>query len=84
MNKADQATEMLLAMNEIDEKNYSQILHERVGVELLSLFERYCRELVPEDEDNNILNTLVHLMITGYLIHSNEEQSLFGPTIETA
>ena len=76
MEKAQKALEMLMSMNQIDQENYSKILRDKIGMKLLSIFEKYCRELVPDDNDEAILNTLVHLMITGYLIRSNEEETV--------
>ena len=76
MEKAQKALEMLASMNQIDQENYSKILKDKIGMELLSIFERYCRELVPDENEEAILNTLVHLMITGYLIRSNEEETV--------
>lgn len=83
MDKSEKALEMLMAMNQIDQENYSKVLRDKVGMELLSIFERYCHELAP-DNDESILNTLVHLMITGYLIRSNEEEAVLKSNIEIA
>ncbi|MFO1520036.1 MAG: hypothetical protein U1F57_10295 [bacterium] len=83
MEKAEKALQLLMSLNEIEEADYATLLQQKIGVELLTIFERYCHELAPEDQDN-LVNTLVHLMITGYLIRANEEESLTGPTIEIA
>jgi len=84
MTKAEKGLAMLMTLNEMEEGQYAKFLQEKIGVELLSVFERYCRELVPEDQDNQLISTLVHLMITGYLIRANEEEESQGPTIEIA
>ena len=84
MNKAETGLAMLMALNEMNEAQYAQLLQQKIGVELLTIFERYCRELVPENEDDQLVSTLVHLLITGYLIRDNEEGEKTGPSIEIA
>ena len=84
VTKAEKGLAMLMALNEMDEVQYAQLLQQKIGVELLTIFERYCRELVPESEDDQLVSTLVHLLITGYLIRDNEGEEKEGPSIEIA
>jgi len=80
--KAENALQLLIDLNEMDAPQYQNILKDRLGGELLAVFESYCRELIPEDERPEVLGTLVHLMITGYLVSANEAQPVTGPLIQ--
>ncbi len=73
--KGDQALGCLTELSKLDEAGYGNIIKEDVGPEILMVFEKYCRGIAP-DADPNVLNTLVHLMITGYIIKSNEAKAL--------
>ncbi len=78
--KTQKALTILAALSEIEEQDYATLLKEKLGVELLSVFDQYCRELLPS-EDETAIDTLIHLMITGYLIHQNEEKPLLQSNI---
>jgi len=80
--RAEKAFQLLTELNEIDVGQYQQILKDRLGPEVLAVFESYCREIMPEEENDEVLGTLVHLMITGFLVSTNETSSVFGPKIE--
>lgn len=82
--RAEKAFQLLTELNEIDVGQYQQILKDRLGPEVLAVFESYCREIMPEEENDEVLGTLVHLMITGFLVSANETSSVFGPKIELA
>ncbi|MFO1463609.1 MAG: hypothetical protein U1F66_07500 [bacterium] len=82
--RAEKAFQLLTELNEIDVGQYQQILKDRLGPEILAVFESYCREIMPEEENDEVLGTLVHLMITGYLVSANEAKDVFGPKIEIA
>ncbi len=71
--KAEKALQLLIELNEMDAPTYQNVLKDKLGAELLAVFESYCRELVPEDEQPEVLGTLVHLMITGFLVSANEK-----------
>jgi len=81
-SKAEKAFQLLTQLNEIDVGQYQQILKDRLGAEILAVFESYCREIMPEDDNEEVLGTLVHLMITGFLVSSNDDKPVFGPNIE--
>lgn len=81
-NKAETALQLLIDLNEMDAGQYQNILKDRLGPELLAVFESYCRELIPEDERPEVLGTLVHLMITGYLVSANESEAVVGSLIK--
>ncbi len=81
-NRAEKALQLLIDLNEADVGTYQNILKERMGPEVLAVFESYCRELVPEDQSQEVLGTLVHLMITGYLISANEQTAVMSPLIK--
>jgi len=80
--KAEQALKLLIDLNEVEIEAYQKILKDRLGPELLAVFESYCRELVPEDQSQEVLGTLVHLMITGYLVSANEQTGVMSPLIK--
>lgn len=80
--KAETALKLLIDLNEMEAEQYQNILKDRLGAELLAVFESYCRELIPEDERPEVLGTLVHLMITGYLTSANEAQPVAAPLIK--
>jgi len=82
--RADKAFRLLTELNEIDVEKYQEILKERLGGEILAVFESYCREIMPEENNDEVLGTLVHLMITGFLVSSNESDAVFAPNIEIA
>jgi hypothetical protein len=75
--KGDEALNCLLSLNKLDETQYSDIIKNDVGAEIIGVFEKYCRGIAPQG-DANVLNTLVHLMITGYLIKASEIGPLAG------
>ncbi len=83
-NKISQAVAFLSQLNELDEEEYTQLLQEKIGTELIGLFAEYCDELALDEEeeenDEALADLLVHLMITGYLIRENEENQ---PPTET-
>ncbi|HCU25312.1 MAG TPA: hypothetical protein DF383_09855 [Deltaproteobacteria bacterium] len=82
--RAEKAFQLLTQLNEIDVEKYQEILKNRLGGEVLAVFESYCREIMPEENNEEVLGTLVHLMITGFLVSSNETNEVFGPNIEIA
>lgn len=75
MSKGEQALNCLMGLNKLEENGYTSIIKNDVGPEILGVFEQYCKGLAPQ-ADANFLNTLVHLMITGYLVKSNEGGAL--------
>ena len=82
--RAEKAFQLLTELNEVDVGQYQQILKDRLGPEVLAVFESDCREIMPEEENDEVLGTLVHLMITGFLVSANEGEAVFGPKIEIA
>ncbi len=79
--RAEKAFQLLTELNEIDVTKYQEILKDRLGPEILAVFESYCREIMPEEENDEVLGTLVHLMITGFLVSANEDKAVFGSGI---
>ena len=79
--RAEKAFQLLTELNEIDVTKYQEILKDRLGPEILAVFESYCREIMPEEENDEVLGTLVHLMITGFLVSANEDKPVFGSGI---
>ena len=77
MAKGNQALDCLMGLNKLDEGGSATIIKNDVGAEVIGVFEKYCQGIAPEAEPN-VLNTLVHLMITGYLIRANETGPLSG------
>lgn len=77
MSKGKQAIDCIMDLNKLDETGYSGIIKQDVGPEILGVFEQYCKGIAPQ-ADTNVLNTLVHLMITGYLVKASEGASLAG------
>ncbi len=71
MSKGEQALHYLMSINELDENGYTTIIKNDVGPEILGVFEQYCKGLAPQ-ADPNLLNTLLHLMVTGYLVKNSE------------
>ena len=77
MSKGEQALNCLVGLNQFDETQYASIIKNDVGPEIIGVFEKYCKGIAPQG-DVNVLNTLVHLMITGYLIKASEAGPLSG------
>lgn len=77
MSKGNQALNCLKDLNKLDETGYTTMIKNDVGPEILGVFEKYCLGIAP-DAEKNILNTLVHLMITGYLVKTHEAGPLAG------
>lgn len=77
MPKGESALNCLVDLNKLDEAAYGNIIKNDVGAEVIGVFEEYCKGIAPQG-DNNVLNTLVHLMITGYLVRANETGPLAG------
>jgi hypothetical protein len=75
-NKGEQAIQCLIQLNQANLEDYQKLLTERVGPEVLAIFERYCSELFPEESNEEVLSALTHLMITGYLVSANEQQAI--------
>ncbi len=71
MSKGEQALNFLMSLNQKDESGYASMIKDDIGPELIMVFEKYCKGIAPE-ADVTIVNTLVHLMITGYLVKNNE------------
>jgi hypothetical protein len=82
--KSEQAIQLLIGLNEIPLEEYQKVLQDRIGPEVLAIFERYCQELFPEETDIQVLSTLVHLMITGYLVAADQQNTVLGPKITLA
>lgn len=80
--RAEKAFQLLTELNEIDVNKYQEILKDRLGPEILAVFESYCREIMPEEENDEVLGTLVHLMITGFLVSANEGKQVFESKIK--
>ena len=77
MAKGEQALNCLVDLNKLDEAAYGNVIKNDVGAEIINVFEQYCKGIAPQG-DNNVLNTLVHLMITGYLVRVSEGGPLAG------
>jgi hypothetical protein len=82
INKGEKAVQFLINLNQIGLEDYQKILQDRVGPEVLAIFERYCMELFPEEKDEEVLSALSHLMITGYLVSANEQNTVMSPLIK--
>lgn len=76
--KGEQALKLLMQLNELDVEGYQAMIQERIDPEVLAIFESYCRQLVPPDESEEVLGTLIHLLITGYLVSANEQKPIGG------
>ncbi len=77
----DKAASFLMNINDLSEADYATLIEDKIDTELLAVFQEYCLELVPE-EDESTISTLLHLMIMGYLVKDNERNPLPTPTIE--
>jgi len=79
MSKGEKALECLSGFGKLDEKGYTELIKNDVGAEIIMVFEKYCQGIAP-DAEASVLNTLVHLMITGYLVRTNEGKSIVSPS----
>lgn len=75
-SKSELAVQFLMKLNELDVDAYQKVVQERLDPEVLAIFESYCRQLIPPDESEEILGMLIHLLITGYLVSSNERKPI--------
>jgi hypothetical protein len=81
-DKTESAIAILRMMEEVDEDKYIDLVQDRLGVGLLSLFDEYCRGLVygeeePEkasEETEEMIDTMIHLLVLGYLIRDSESE----------
>ncbi|MBF0492507.1 MAG: hypothetical protein HQM15_06980 [Deltaproteobacteria bacterium] len=78
---ADKAADFLMGINTLNEEDYTALIQSKIDPELLAVFQEYCLELVPE-EDESVVSTLLHLMIMGYLVKENEKNPLTKSKIE--
>jgi len=74
--KAQKALDLIIALEEAEQDQFKQLVIGEVGKELLAVFGWYANAVFPDNPKEEI-HDLVHLMITAYLIKSNEMEPLF-------
>lgn len=74
--KAQKALELIIALEDAEQDQFKQLVIGQIGKELLAVFGWYANAVFPDNPEEAV-HDLVHLMITAYLIKSNEMESLF-------
>lgn len=74
--KAQKARDLIIALEDAEQDQFKQLVMGQIGKELLAVFWWYANAIFPDNPEEDI-HDLVHLMITGYLIKSNEMEPLF-------
>ncbi|MFQ6000669.1 MAG: hypothetical protein ACE5LG_03275 [Anaerolineae bacterium] len=74
--KAQKALELIIALEDAEQDRFKQLVIGQIGKELLAVFGWYATAVFP-DNPEEVVHDLVHLMITAYLIKSNEMEPLF-------
>jgi hypothetical protein len=74
--KAQKARDLIIALEDAEQDQFKQLVMGQIGKELLAVFGWYANAVLPDNPEEDI-HDLVHLMITGYLIKSNEMEPLF-------
>lgn len=74
--KARKALDLVIAFEDAEQDHFKELVMGQIGKELLAVFWWYANAMFPDNPEEDI-NDLVHLMIIGYLIKSNELESLF-------
>lgn len=73
--KTQEALELIIALEDAEEDQFKQLVTGQIGKELLAVFGWYAAAVFP-DNPEEVVHDLVHLMITAYLIRSNEMEPL--------
>lgn len=74
--KAQTALDMIIALEDVEQHQFKQLVIGQISKELLAVFGWYATAVFP-DNPEEVVHDLVHLMITAYLIKSNEMEPLF-------
>lgn len=74
--KAQTALDMIIALEDVEQDQFKQLVIGQISKELLAVFGWYATAVFP-DNPEEVVHDLVHLMITAYLIKSNEMEPLF-------
>ncbi len=74
--RAQKALALIIALEDAEQDQFKQLVMGQIGKELLAVFGGYATAVFPDNPEEDI-HDLVHLMITGHLIKSNEMEPLF-------
>ena len=74
--KAQKALDLIIALEDAEQDQFKQLVIGQIGKELLAVFGGYATAVFPDNPEEDV-HDLVHLMITAYLIKSNETEPLF-------
>jgi len=74
--KAQTALDLIIALEDVEQDQFKQLVIGQISKELLAVFGWYATAVFP-DNPEEVVHDLVHLMITAYLIKSNEMEPLF-------
>lgn len=74
--KAQTALDMIIALEDVEQDQFKQLVIGQISKELLAVFGWYATAVFP-DNPEEVVHDLVHLMITAYLIKGNEMEPLF-------
>ncbi len=74
--RAQRALGLIIALEEAEQAHFKQLVMGEIGKELLAVFGWYATAVFPDNPEEDV-HDLVHLMITAYLIKSNEMEPLF-------
>ena len=77
--RAQKALELIIALEDAEQDQFKQLVMGQIGKELLAVFGWYTAAVFP-DNPEEVVHDIVHLMITAYLIKSNEMELLFPQT----
>ena len=72
----EKARDLIIALEDAEQDQFKQLVMGQIGKQLLAVFGWYAKAVLPDNPEGDI-HDLVHLMITGYLIKSNEMEPLF-------
>jgi len=74
--KAQKALDLIIALEDAEQDQFKQLVIGQIGKEVLAVFGWYATAVFPDNPEEDV-HDLVHLMITAYLIKSNEMEPLF-------
>lgn len=74
--KAQKGLDLIIALEDAEQDQFKQLVIGQIGKELLAVFGWYATAVFPDNPEEDV-HDLVHLMITAYLIKSNETEPLF-------
>lgn len=73
--KAQKALDLIATLEDTEDDQFKQLVMGQIGKELLAVFGWYATAVFPDNPEEAV-HDLVHLMITAYLIKSNEMEPL--------